>query len=152
MGYRSDVRIITSKKGFEELNKYVKNYLSKTNESNYNLMDDLKFKVENKYSCYFGWNWVKWYENSYSAVDAVMSGLEHLREKDLSFRYSRIGENYDDYDEYNYDSEKDELDIYPVMLRQFDDDYVEEQLKKNDEYFRNLKDRKKKDGKELLQN
>ena len=39
-----------------------------------------------------------------------------------------------------------------LKYNQFDDDYVEEQLKKNDEYFRNLKDRKKKDGKELLQN
>ena len=133
MGYRSDVRIITSKKEFEELNKYVKNYLSKTNESNYNLMDDLKFKVENKYSCYFGWNWVKWYENSYPAVDAVMSGLEHLREKDLSFRYSRIGENYDDYETDYHESEKEEEQDfeYPSMLREFDDDYVIDMMNKN---------------------
>lgn len=133
MGYRSDVRIITSKKGFEELNKYVKNYLSKTTESNYNLMDDLKFKVENKYSCYFGWNWVKWYENSYPSVDAVMSGLEHLREKDLSFRYSRIGENYDDYETDYHESEKEEEQDfeYPSMLREFDDYYVIDMMNKN---------------------
>ncbi len=133
MGYRSDVRIITSKKGFKELNKYVKNYLSKTDESNYNLMDDLKFKVENEYSCYFGWNWVKWYENSYPSVDAVMSGLEHLREKDLSFRYSRIGENYDDYETDYHESEKEEEQDfeYPSMLREFDDDYVIDMMNKN---------------------
>lgn len=29
MGYRSDVRIMTTKKGFKELNKYVKDYLKK---------------------------------------------------------------------------------------------------------------------------
>lgn len=133
MGYRSDVRIITSKKGFKELNKYVKNYLSKIKESDYNLMDDLYFKVENKYSCYFGWNWVKWYENSYPSVDAVMSGLQHLREKDLSFRYSRIGEDYDDYESDYHESEKEEeqdLD-YPSMLREFDDDYVIDIMNKN---------------------
>lgn len=133
MGYRSDVRIITSKKGFKELNKYVKNYLSKSKESDYNLMDDLYFKVENKYSCYFGWNWVKWYENSYPSVDAVMSGLQHLREKDLSFRYSRIGEDYDDYESDYHESEKEEeqdLD-YPSMLREFDDDYVIDIMNKN---------------------
>ena len=133
MGYRSDVRIITSKKGFEELNKYVKNYLSKTKESDYNLMDDLYFKVENKYSCYFGWNWVKWYENSYPSVDAVMSGLQHLREKDLSFRYSRIGEDYDDYESDYHESEKEEEQDfeYPSMLREFDDDYVIDMMNKN---------------------
>ena len=96
-------------------------------------MDDLKFKVENKYSCYFGWNWVKWYENSYPAVDAVMSGLEHLREKDLSFRYSRIGENYDDYETDYHESEKEEEQDfeYPSMLREFDDDYVIDMMNKN---------------------
>ena len=133
MGYRSDVRIITSKKGFKELNNYVKDYLSKTDESNYNLMEALKFKVENKYSCYFGWNWVKWYENSYPSVDAIMSGLEHLREKDLSFRYSRIGENYDDYETDYHESEKEEEQDfeYPSMLREFDDDYVIDMMNKN---------------------
>ena len=100
-----------------------------------------------------GWDSIKWYEYSdFEDVNAIMDGISFLKNNDYSVHYARIGENYDDYDEYNYDSEKDELDIYPVMLRQFDDDYVEEQLKKNDEYFRNLKDRKKKDGKELLQN
>lgn len=133
MGYRSDVRIITSKKGFKELNNYVKDYLSKIDESNYNLMEDLKFKVENKYSCYFGWNWVKWYENSYPSVDAIMSGLEHLREKDLSFRYSRIGENYDDYETDYHESEKEEEQDfeYPSILREFDDDYVIDMMNKN---------------------
>lgn len=133
MGYRSDVRIITSKKGFKELNKYVKDYLSKTDDSNYNLMDNLKLKVENKNSCYFGWDWVKWYENSYPSVEAIMSGLEHLREKDYSFRYSRIGENYDDYDSDYHESEKEEEQDfeYPSMLREFDDDYVIDMMNKN---------------------
>ena len=62
----------------------------------------------------------------------------YLKDNDYSVHYARIGENYDDYDECNYDSEKDELDIYPTMLRHFEDDYVEEQLKKKDEYFRQL--------------
>lgn len=125
MGYRSDVRIITSKKGFKELNKYVKNYLKDSSKSDYNLMDNLKFKAENDYACYFGWNYLKWYEG-YDSVDAIINGLEHLKEKDMSYRFSRIGESYDDYEEESYESEKEaEQDLeYPSMLRGFDDDYV----------------------------
>ena len=125
MGYRSDVRIITSKKGFKELNKYVKDYLKNLNHEDYNLLDDLKFKAENDYSVYFGWNWVKWYQG-YESVDAIESGLQHLKDKDMSFRFARIGESYDDYEEDSYESENEEeqdLD-YPSMLREFDDSYV----------------------------
>ena len=129
MGYRSDVRIITSKKGFNELNKYVKDYLSKLDHDEYNLLDNLKFKAENDYSVYFGWNWVKWY-SSYESVDAVESGLQHLKDKDMSFRFARIGESYDDYEEDSYESENEEeqdLD-YPSMIREFDDSYVIEEM------------------------
>ncbi len=125
MGYRSDVRIITSKKGFNELNKYVKDYLSKLDFDEYNLLDNLGFKAENDYSVYFGWNWVKWY-SSYESVDAIESGLQHLKDKDMSFRFARIGESYDDYEEDSYESENEEeqdLD-YPSMIREFDDSYV----------------------------
>lgn len=129
MGYRSDVRIITSKKGFNELNKYVKDYLSKLDHDEYNLLDNLKFKAENDYSVYFGWNWVKWY-SSYESVDAIESGLQHLKDKDMSFRFARIGESYDDYEEDSYESENEEeqdLD-YPSMLREFDDSYIIEEM------------------------
>ncbi len=129
MGYRSDVRIITSKKGFNELNKYVKDYLSKLDHDDYNLLDDLKFKAENDYSVYFGWNWVKWY-SSYESVDAIESGLQHLKDKDMSFRFARIGESYDDYEEDSYESEyEEEQDLdYPSMLREFDDSYIIEEM------------------------
>lgn len=125
MGYRSDVRIITSKKGFKELNKFVNNYLKDSLEAEYNLMNNLKFKAENDYACYFGWDYLKWYEG-YDTVDAIINGLNHLEENDMSYRFSRIGESYDDYEEKSYESEKEEeQDLeYPSMLREFDDDYV----------------------------
>lgn len=125
MSYRSDVRIITSKKGFKELEKYVKTHLAYANDKDYNIMDNMKFKVENDYSCYFGWDYVKWY-GTFDSVNAVMEGLEHLKAKDMSYRFSRIGESYDDIEEDSYESKKEEeQDLeYPSMLREFDDDYV----------------------------
>lgn len=49
MGYRSNVRIITTKKGFDELNKYVTQELqSKDKNNNYNLLDDTAIFEETK--------------------------------------------------------------------------------------------------------
>lgn len=135
MGYRSDVRILTSKKGFAELNKYVNNYLKDKND--YNLMENIQYKTENDFACYFGWNWVKWYEGSYDSVDAIMNGLEHLKEKEYSYRYARLGENFDDYEEHYYESEiEDEQDLeFPNVIREFDDDYVSSNMEKcNSDY------------------
>ena len=104
MGYRSDVRIVTSKKGFKELTKFVNDYMKDKNE--YNLLDNIQHKTDNKYSCYFGWDYVKWYQESYDGVIAIMKGLEHLKDNNYSYRYSRIGEDYDDYDD---DEEDDDI-------------------------------------------
>lgn len=103
MGYRSDVRIMTTK----------------------------KFKAENDYAVYFGWNWLKWYDG-YDSVDAIESGLNHLRDKNMSFRFARIGESYDDYEEDSYESEnEEEQDLeYPSMNREFDDSYIIEEMER----------------------
>lgn len=125
MGYKSDVRIIASKNGFEELKKFVENYL-KNHKEDYNLLNKCDVKKEGKEQCYFGWDYVKWYENNFDDVDAIMKGLEYLKENNYSYRYMRIGEDKEDYDDYNYDSNrKDEPCLqYPTIFRQFDDSYV----------------------------
>lgn len=119
MGYRSDVRIMTSKKGFKLLNKYVKDRISNCeNKGIYNLLEDIEFNHENDNAKYFGWNNVKWY---YDDVDFIMDGLQELKKKDYSFRFARIGENYDDYEEDYYDSTKEEEQdlLYPCITRYF---------------------------------
>ena len=63
MGYRSDVRILTTKKGFEKLNNYVNEKIKTLPNQDfaYNLLEHLDINYENEYSKYFGWNCVKWY-------------------------------------------------------------------------------------------
>lgn len=134
MGYRSDVRIMTSRKGFDELKKFTDKYLKEKNYTFGNLLDQLDLNKETKYAKYIGWNSIKWYEycgSDYEDVNAIMEGLQHLKEKDFSYRYARIGESYDDYDEHYYESEKEEeQDLeYPSMERYFDDDYVIDNMK-----------------------
>ena len=97
-------------------------------------LENCDIKQEGKKQCYFGWNYVKWYENDYEDVDAIMEGLQHLSDKEYSYRYMRIGEEYDDVEEQYCDGEKDKNIFleYPSMIREFDDEYVKEQLKEND--------------------
>ncbi|MDO5556948.1 MAG: hypothetical protein Q4G05_01705 [Clostridia bacterium] len=126
MGYRSDVRIMTSKNGFKKLNEFVSENIKKNKNEYSNLLEDIDVKKETSRACYFGWNYVKWYEDFNPEVIAIMSGLRHLEEEDYSFRYSRIGESYDDYEEFYHDSDKDsEQDLdFPSMIREFDDEYI----------------------------
>lgn len=132
MGYRSDVRIITSKKGFEELTGFVKKYLG-DRSYDYNLLDHLGFKHETENAVFFGWNDVKWYEGcgcNYEHVDAIMEGLYSLANNDYSYRYARMGEDYDDYEERYEDGENDKdagLD-YIYVTRHFDDNETIEYL------------------------
>lgn len=132
MGYRSNVRIITSKKGYNELKKYTDEYLKKLNYNDYNLLDEAEVYGESKSIKYFGWDYIKWYEDcSYHDVDSIVSGLKHLSNNDYSYRFARFGEDYDDYEENNFNSVKREkIDLpYIYFERSFDDSYVADNLK-----------------------
>lgn len=127
MGYRSDIRIVTSKDGFEKLKEFVIKYLEekKLDTKEYNLLDSMDVMAEGKGQVYFGWNYLKWYEGDYPEVDSIMDGINHLGENEYSYRYMRIGESYEDIEEQSYDGEKDDIYLeYPNMIREFDDDYL----------------------------
>ncbi len=136
MGYRSDIRIVVSNDGFEELKKFVKQYL-KENDEDYNLLESLDVNKKGKNQYYLGWNSLKWYEGSYKDVDAIMEGLEHLEEQNYSYRYMRIGEDREDYDDRYFDSERKSEPYleYPCMIREFDDNYVEKSIAEYIEEF-----------------
>lgn len=137
MGYLSDVRIVTSKKGYEVLDNYVKKYLRDREISRtWNLMKQCNFMKKTENEVCFGWNSLKWYEE-YEDVKAVMSGLNNLRKNDYSYNYARIGESYDDFETDCYESNsKGEKDLtYLSVIREFNDDDICEQL----EYNSNLK-------------
>ena len=134
MGYKSDVRIIVSKNGFEKLKEFVKNYLKekKNDETVYNLLENCNIKQEGKEQYYFGWNRFKW-DEGYTEVDAIINGLSYLRENEYSYRYMKIGEGYDDIENLYYNGKKDEkVNLeYPCMIREFDDEYVMNLIKPN---------------------
>lgn len=105
-------------------------------------MDECGIKYSNGISVYFGWNSIKWYDGieGFEDVDAIVKGLENLEEKDYSYRFARFGNELDDYEEFYYESKKEEeQDLeFPYLLRQFDDDYTIENMK----YYETSKSKK----------
>ena len=100
MGYYSNVRAITTKKGYERFLELI--------------YDDDRWFIDNypgfsrtEYddTVLFGWNDVKWYEE-YSEVDAVMGALEIIASDGHPFEYLRIGEELDDIEVREHDPDK----------------------------------------------
>lgn len=148
MGYRSDVRIIMSKNGFEELKKQVNEHISNYKKLNvtkgairdmydFNLLNHLdvhKQAIDDKNKIYFGWNALKWYDG-YEDVDAIMDSLDKLKEKGYGYSYARIGEDFTDYEErYANTSMRDNinfLEVPPVERYFADGRYRDTNLIKN---------------------
>ncbi len=139
MGYKSDIRISLSKKSYKELRNFVVDYLhnhKREDGTEYpNLLDMVDIQEENSRQVYLGWNNLKWYEDDFIDVQAIMKGLDYLENHDLSFSYARMGESYGDYDE-NFNDGKDiEEGNYlegPSINWSFDDDYTEYLMHEND--------------------
>ena len=124
MGYRSDVRILVSTKGFEVLEKGVLEYLEKKQKGDdYNLLNSCDVKKIDKESkeVYLGWNWVKWYTDDFDDVDAVMHGLKKVEEADLSYQFARIGEDENDVERDEHYNKDDRLSGYIWISIAFED-------------------------------
>ena len=129
MGYRSDVRILVSKKGFEELRKFVlkeiENYnLSEDGDYDYNLLNHATIHLnKTRTQVQLDWSWLKWYDG-YKDVDAIMHGLDFLDEKGYGYRFCRIGENMDDIEEVSVDGDNDDEELdYVCVSRSFENSY-----------------------------
>ena len=134
MGYRSDVRIAVSKKGYKEMLKYIEEFAKRKDLDKDDVIDLLNctdISCENKYQKYFGWDWIKWYDG-YPQIDAITEALSYVEEKGYSYKFSRIGEDFTDIEEYGCDGEKDtkkNLFVdFPYLDRGFDDVAKQTQL------------------------
>lgn len=91
MGYRNDIRVSTTTDGLERFMQLV------TNKDMIVCMtiDDCS---EDSLSV-FGWDYVKWYDDC-KDVREVMSALETLKNEGYPIEYARVGEEYDDVDQW----------------------------------------------------
>lgn len=102
MGYMSEVRIRTTKEGYEVMKKFVENYIKEKElkGTDWNLLEHA-IKTEMEGIITLDWNYIKWYEgiDGYEDVNAIMKSLDELSDKDIDYQYMRIGEENDDIDE-----------------------------------------------------
>lgn len=134
MGYRSDVRIIVSKKGYDKLCEYVKTHALEyaKPDYDYNLLNHANItysKVWDGQQVMIGWDSIKWYEygDGYEDVKIIMNGLNYLKDENFSYRYARLGENYDDWEEFYNEGKldgEDGNDLQWVYLERYIDDEV----------------------------
>jgi len=123
MGYRSDLRVITTKEGLRHIKDFLNN---KIEEIGFNLMDYLVVDKEVKDIAYIGWKRLNVKE-----TDTIELALYELEEKDISYGYCCIGESLEDITEMNYisDNKKDDLPNISY-IRDFDENDMEQQLNK----------------------
>ena len=93
MGYYSEVRICTSRAGFERFKELVP-------DEGKALFETGQLKGYGN-SVIFGWEFVKWYE-WLPDVTAIMRAMDLLCSEGYPLEFIRIGENYDDNDERHY--------------------------------------------------
>lgn len=129
MSYYSNVRIITSKKGFEKLKEYSKEIYNKLRPDNNGTYDI----IENCGNVFTGKNFVelnfldvKWYE-SFPDVQSIKKALDKINEEGYGYSYGRIGESYDDVEtKYEEGAEKFENNCYLPPVEIYTDFYDSE--------------------------
>ena len=117
MGYRSDVRIRTTKEGYEVMKSFVEKYIKENIKEDelkgydYNLLNSAEI-TEAEDSITLDWSYLKWYDG-YKKVDAIMNSLDILSDKDIDYQYMRIGEENDDIEE-RWEINNDSFDSFYV--------------------------------------
>lgn len=122
MGYYSDVRIKTTKKGYEALKNEVEKYLSKNNLQD-NLLNMASRTDEYNGIVTIDWCRVKWYDY-FEDVKAIMQSLEKIYKQGYSYVFGRIGEENADneIEEYIIEDDEDvEEDLSIFIARTFED-------------------------------
>lgn len=121
MGYYSDVRIRTTKKGFEALKNEVEKY---TKEKGIKNLLDFASRVDTYLDVVtIDWTFRKWYSSN-QEEQAIINSLSKIQEQGYSWVFARIGEDYTDIEiEENIQENDDELyeDLCISINRSFED-------------------------------
>lgn len=97
MGYRSDVRIATTREGYDRICRCV-DELSQGSGIEQLIGTKVSPPHFEEYagSVVFGWDFVKWYVGALDDVTNVTKALSELATHGIPYEFCRIGENWDD--------------------------------------------------------
>lgn len=100
MGYRSEVKLVTTKEGWEKIDQAVRKVAGVIPKNE----DDMTWLTER--TCWTPvcngkyvlaeWDDIKWYDGYDSQVSTVMSTLDKLEKILIPYRFMRVGEDYSD--------------------------------------------------------
>ena len=102
MSYYSTVRIVTTIDGFTTMQQEVISFLQQhCCPMELNLLQPTHMDYFNKdqYGVYFGWDSIRWYDQFYPEIMAIVYALEQLEKSGIEYQFLRIGENYNDIEE-----------------------------------------------------
>lgn len=114
MGYRSDVRLRTTREGYRKFKEIV---TADMDEGEDILSYKENIKIEDK-QVTITWSYMKWYPE-FKEIQAFNKAIEYLCEHNIDFQFIRIGENIDDIEE-NYHINNGDIDDFYV-IREFSD-------------------------------
>ena len=123
MSTYSDVRIITTKKGFTQMYDIIKDELEKTENKEFsNALDNLNVKYFTPNFVLFGWDYIN-YDSNFSDYKFVKDALNKLEELDISYSISVKCESMQEVHEYKFESEKNNYIYIPIpsIMYSFDD-------------------------------
>lgn len=112
MGYRSEVRIATTREGYDLMCDRI-DFISEGHDS-YPLMGSERqpeFFDEENGTVVFGWDNIKWYAGLFCDVTNVVEAMGELEEQEIPYEFCRIGEDWDDI-ELRTSGENDELALH----------------------------------------
>ena len=135
MGYRSDVRLVTTKDGYEELEKYIKEQLEKGNDEYlYNVLEESDFREETKHFVFVGWDSVKYNQESYELLNTA---LEEIGEKGFGYSLVVNGEEIGDVQDISVKDKQKNYITMPAIFCNFDDRYTMKELEYEEERIAN---------------
>ena len=112
MGYRSEVKIVTTREGYDQMCERVDTLSEGLGTSP--LMGSCRkpdFFEESDGCVVFGWDYIKWYEGLFADVSNVADALSEIDECGLPYEFCRIGESWDDI-EFRPSCNNDELALH----------------------------------------
>lgn len=119
MGYYSSVMLTTTNRGFNVLKHYCEDL-----NLEYNMLDHCDRLIRGDRHVCATWDWTKWYD-TFPEIRAIEDGLRFLSDMDISYSFTRIGEEVDDIEnDYNYGNDDADLP-YNEMVRCYDIDEME---------------------------
>ena len=99
MSYYSTVRMVTTIDGYTMMQQQITQFLEQhccPQELNILQKEHMDYYQQDDHGIYFGWDSIRWYDQFYPEIMAIVFAIEYLEKNEIEYQFLRIGENYSD--------------------------------------------------------